>query len=151
MITNNKIEKAFGPVGTSAGVFMFIVGLFMTYSSISGLILVLLGAFVGFTSTTVFIDFDNKRVRLSNNLFGIIKTGQWRNIEPDMKLGLKKSDLAWRAFSRGNRALDIDSEGYLIILYNANGKEIMPVKRIVSLAAAKEEMKKLSEMLGLSL
>lgn len=47
MITRNKLDKTFGPVGSLAGIFY----------SLTGLILVLIGAFVGFTSTMTLVDF----------------------------------------------------------------------------------------------
>ena len=90
MITKNKLDKSFGPVGSSAGIFMFIVGLVATYNSLTGLILVFIGAFVAFTTTSTLIDFDKKRIKFSNNFFGIIAIGQWIDLKPEMKIGLKK-------------------------------------------------------------
>ena len=43
MIIKNKLDKSFGPVGSSTGIFMFIAGLVATYNSLTGLILVLIG------------------------------------------------------------------------------------------------------------
>ena len=47
--TNNRLDKSFGPVGSSAGVMLFVAGLIITCFYSSGLILVFIGAFVGFT------------------------------------------------------------------------------------------------------
>ncbi len=58
MITKNKLDKVFGPVGAASGVFLFIAGGIMSYFSWSGLILVFAGAFIGFTSTGTWIDFE---------------------------------------------------------------------------------------------
>jgi hypothetical protein len=96
MITNNLLDEPFGPVWTSAGIFMFIAGLIITYFSFSGQFFVLIGALVGFTSTSTLIDHDKRSIKVSNKLSGIIKTGQWIKIEPDMKIGIKKSNRAWR-------------------------------------------------------
>jgi len=151
MITKNKLDKSFGPAGTSAGIFMFIAGIVVTFYSFTGLILVLIGAFVGFTSTSTMIDNDKKRIKFSNNLFGFIKTGQWIDIKPEMKLGLKKSNRVYRAYSRSNRTLDIDSKDIRLILYGADYKQIMPIKKFDSLDIAKVELKKSGNQLGLSL
>ncbi|MCK4465432.1 MAG: hypothetical protein KAU83_06950 [Bacteroidales bacterium] len=151
MITKNKLDKSFGPVGTSAGIFMFIAGIVVTFYSFAGLILVFIGAFVGFTSTSTMIDNDNKKIKFSNNLFGFIKTGQWIDIKPEMKLGLKKSNRVYRAYSRSNRTLDIDSKDIRLILYGADNKRIMPIKKFDSPGIAKVELKKLGNQLGLSL
>ncbi len=150
MITKNKLDKSFGPVGTSAGIFMFIAGIVVTFYSFTGLILVFIGVFVGFTSTSTMIDYDKKRIKFSNNLFGLIKTGQWIDIKPEMKLGLKKSNRVYRAYSRSNRTLDIDSKDIRLILYGADNKQIMPIKKFDSLDIAKVEVNKLCNHLGLS-
>lgn len=151
MITKNKLDKSFGPAGTSAGIFMFIAGIVVTFYSFTGLILVFIGAFVGFTSTSTMIDNDKKRIKFSNNLFGFIKTGQWIDIKPEMKLGLKKSNRVYRAYSRSNRTLDIDSKDIRLILYGADNKQIMPIRKFDSLDIAKVELKKSGNQLGLSL
>ena len=92
MIINNRLEKSFGPIGSAAGMFMFIAGLVTTcFISLIGLILVLIGAFVGFTTTSTLIDLKNNKIKLSNNLFGIIKIGKWIDIKSNMKIGIKKS------------------------------------------------------------
>ena len=44
MKVNNKLDKSFGPVGTSAGIFLFVLGIITLYSSWFGLILVIVDA-----------------------------------------------------------------------------------------------------------
>lgn len=151
MIANNKLDKSFGPVGTSSGVILFVAGLILTYFYFSGLILVLIGAFVGFSSTSAIIDYEKKRVKFSNNIFGIIKIGQWINIEPTMKIGIKDANITWRAYSQGNRPLDINSKDFRIILFDSANKEIMPVKKTNSYDSAKTDCETLGTRLGLSM
>lgn len=151
MITNNRLDKSFGPVGTYAGVIVFIAGIIMTLFSYSALILVFFGAFVGFTSTCTLINYDKKRIKFSNNLFGIIKIGHWINIEQDMKIGIKKSDLIWTAYSQTNRTLDIPNKDYRIVLYDSDNKEIMPIKKTKTLDSAKIVLETLHNQLGLNL
>jgi hypothetical protein len=151
MIKNNKLDKSFGPVGTFAGMIVFIAGLIATFSSLYALILVFIGAFIGFTSTSTLIDYDKKRVKFSNNLLGVIHTGNWMDIDPDMKLGIKKSDLTWTAYSRTNRTLDINNQDYRIILYDAGNRKIMPIKKFTNPDSAKEELDKLANQLGIKL
>lgn len=151
MIENNKLDNFFGPVGTSAGILLFFVGIVVTYFSFVGLVLIVIGAFIGFSHTSTLIDFDKKQIKFSNNLFGFIKIGRWTNIEPEMVIGIKKSKKTWRAYSRGNRTLDITDSDYRLILYNSSNKFIMPIKKLNSLDSAKVELDKLSNKLGLSL
>lgn len=149
MIVNNKLDKSFGPVGSSSGIFIFVVGLTMTYYSFSAIFIVLLGAFVGFSYTSTQIDFNLKRIRFSNILFGIIRTGKWINIEPEMLLGLKKSNKTWRSYSKGNRSFDSTQIDFRVILYDSRKKLIMPLKKVQSVVLAKEELELMVSALDL--
>jgi hypothetical protein len=151
MVENNKFEKSFGPVGTSAGVILFVAGIISVFFHLSGLILIFIGAFVGFSSTSTLIDYEKKRVKFSNNLFGIIRIGQWLKIEPSMKIGIKESNLTWSAYSQGNRPLDIEQHDYRIILFDSGNKEIMQIKKAKSIESAKIELETIGNKLGLSL
>ena len=126
MITNNRLDKSFGPVGTYAGIIVFFAGIIISFSSFSALILVFIGAFVGFSSTSALIDYDKKRVKFSNNLFGILKIGHWINIEQDMT-----------------------DQDYRIVLFDSNNKEIMPIKKVNTLDSAKVELDKSANQLGI--
>ena len=149
MKINNKLDKSFGPVGTSAGIFLFVIGIITLYSSWFGLILVLLGAFVGFSSTSTIIDSDNRRVKFSNNLFGIIQTGKWIFVNQDMKIGIRESNITWRAYSRSNRPLAIDNKDFRLVLLDSENQEIMTLKKTDSLSSAKAELGILCNKLAL--
>jgi hypothetical protein len=149
MITNNKLDKSFGPVGTTAGIVIFVVGIITIFSSIYGLILIVLGAFVGFTSTSTFIDFEQKRIKFSNNIFGFITTGKWIPVVASMKIGIEESNVTWSAFSRGNRSLDIEQKDFRIVLYDADNREKLTLMKSSSMETAKVEMERLSTQLGL--
>lgn len=149
MKVNNKLDRMFGPTGTASGLILIITGLVMTYYSVSALSVVLIGAFIGFTSTSTIVDFEQKRIKLSNNIFGIIQTGKWIDIIPEMKIGIKKSKHAWRSYSRSNRTLDVIDKDFRIFLYDANNKKIMPVMKSKSLKEAKAELKNLVHKLNL--
>ncbi|MFZ4399087.1 MAG: hypothetical protein ACOYO1_03545 [Bacteroidales bacterium] len=154
MITKNKLDKSFGPVGTISGIIIFVaglLGLIIVHFSFTGLLLVLIGSFVGFSSTFVLIDFAKKRVNFSNNLFGVIPYGKWIDIESGMKIGVKKSETNWRTYSSGNRTLDINDSDFRIILYSSDNKEIMPLMKISTLDTAKMEAEKFCSQLGLKM
>ncbi|MGM0503443.1 MAG: hypothetical protein ACQESQ_02410, partial [Bacteroidota bacterium] len=90
-----------------------------------------------------------KRVKFSNNLFGLIPTGQWLAVDEEKKLGIKRSNRSWRNYSRSNRILDTSEKDYRIMLYDKNGKEIMPIKKYPTLEAARADLVELSNELGL--
>lgn len=150
MITNNKLDKSFGPIGTIAGITLFFVGLILTYFSLSGLFLILIGAFVGFTSTSSMIDFDKKRVRFSNNLFGFLRIGKWIKIESNMKIGINQSNRVWRAYSRGSQSIDLKNRDFRLLLFDENNKQILPLMKANTIDLAKKELESLAIRLELS-
>ncbi len=150
MTANNRLDKSYGPVGSSAGVMLFIAGLVLTCFYFSGSILIIIGAFVGFSYSSALIDFDKKRVKFSNNLFGIFPTGKWIEIEPSMTMEIIESVVTNRTYSRGNRSLDVVAKDFRLVLFNAAKKEIMPLKKTDTLDAAKADLADLKHQLGLS-
>ena len=149
MSITNKLDKTFGPVGSTAGIVLFIAGLALAYCYLSGLLLIIIGAFFGFSSTSAVIDPANRRVRFSNNLFGILPTGKWIAIEPSMSVGIIEYNQVYSAFSQGNRPLDVPRNDYRVVLLDPAKKEIMHLKRSVSIDSAKEDCKEMAEILGL--
>lgn len=146
----NKLDKSFGPVGSFAGIIVFLAGLGSVYFSWYSLILVLIGAFMGFSYSSTEIDFDRKRVRFLNNLFGIIRVGVWMNVKPDMKIGIIKSRKIWKTYSRGNREMEIENEDYRLVLYNSSGRRIMPLLKTGDLITAKHELQEICNRLSVS-
>ena len=149
MRTINKLDKPFGPAGVSAGVVLCVVGLFTINSSLYSLILIVIGAFFALTSTSTTFDFDKRKVKFSNNLFGVIRLGKWITIEPDMKIGIKKSKQVWHISSLSNRNLEIEDKDFRIFLYDFDEKQILPIKKFGSQNAARVELVKLTKKLGL--
>lgn len=149
MIVNNKLDMSFGPVGSTSGILIFAVGLVMVYQSLFSLLIALFGAFIGFSYSSTHVDFEQKRVRFSNNLFGIIKTGEWINIEPNMVVGLKKSNRTWSSYSKGNRSYDSTQIDFRVNLYDSNNKFIMTLKKVQSVLNAKQELELMANSLGL--
>lgn len=144
------LDNSFGPAGTSAGIVLFLAGLGITlFYSLFGIILLVIGAFVGFSNSSTRVDFDQKRLKFSNNIFGCIPIGQWFVLDEDKNLGIKRSTRSWRNYSRSNRILDTSANDYRIMLYDKSGKEIMPIKKYQTLKAAKADLEQLSNELGL--
>jgi hypothetical protein len=151
MIIKNKLDIAFGPFGSSTGFFLFLGGIISTYFSLFGVIIALIGAFVSFTSTCTFIDPDKKRIKFSNNLFGIFPVGKWIDIRPGMKLGLKKSHKGYQAYIRGTQPIGIHINDIRIYLYGPDNKKIMPIKKFDSYESSKRELVELSKILELEI
>lgn len=144
----NSLGKTFGPVGSFSGLVIFGAGLFLTLiSGFGGIVVVVIGAFVAFTKPITTIDYEHKQVRNGDKLFGIIKTGQWITVKPDMKVGVYHSNKVYRTYSRSNRALDIEQKQHLICLFDEKGQKLMPLKQLTKLDEV--ELEKMSNALGL--
>lgn len=150
MIIRNKLDRSFGPFGGSTGFFLFLGGIASTWFSLYGLILAAIGAFAAFTTTTTSIDTDKKKIRFSNDLFGIFHVGKWIEIKPDMKLGLKRVHRGYRTYIRGTQPFGIHNVDIRIILLEAENDEIMPVKKFNDRESAVNGINELSSILNLS-
>jgi hypothetical protein len=149
MILKNKLDKTFGPFGTSTGFFLMIGGIIATCFSFFGLLIIIIGAFACFTSTSTVIDTDNKKIRHSDNLFGIIPVGKWIDIRPGMKLGFKKFHRGYMGYIRGTQPIGIHYNDLRIFLYDSDNKQVVPINKFKSYESAIDELNKLSSLLGL--
>ncbi|MFZ4520559.1 MAG: hypothetical protein ACOYNC_02570 [Bacteroidales bacterium] len=150
MKTKNNLDKTFGPSGSFAGLILLAAGIILVYFYFSGFTLILIGGFVGLTSTSAMIDDDKKRVKFSNNIFGIISIGKWIPVVPSMKIFIKELQQTYRSYSQGNRAHDLTKKDFRLMLTDANGAEIMPLKKTQSLDSAKAECELMATRLGLT-
>jgi hypothetical protein len=129
MIEQNRLDTFFGPVGSFAGIIIFIAGIIMTFISFTAFILIVFGAFIGFSHSGTSIDIEKRRLRFANYLFGFIPLGKWVDIKSDMKIGLVFSGKTWRTFSKGNRTVDIVSKDFRMALFDKNNQVILHIKK----------------------
>ncbi len=151
MIVKNKIEKPFGPSATTTGIVFFlagIAGIVFIYFSFVSIILIVAGAFIGFTRVSTFIDIEKGRIKLSNVLFGIFPAGKWIDINNQMTIGLENTRRGFRTYSRGMRTNDAVIKDVRIVLYSSNGKKIGPIKKYLSQKSANEDLEELGKTLG---
>jgi hypothetical protein len=150
MIIKNKLDKTFGPFGESAGFFLFLGGVAMTWFSMIGLIVAAFGSFAAFTTTSTYIDTDKKKIKFSNDIFGFIHMGNWIDIKPDMKLVLRRIHRGYRAYTRANQPIGIHTNDIRIILCESDDDEIMQIKKFSNREEAVNGINFLSAILGLS-
>lgn len=144
------LGKSFGPVGSSAGLFIFIAALVIICFSPIGIILFVLGGFLGFSKSATRIDFSRKRIKFSNDVFGILPIGCWVSIVPGMHIECARSNKIWRSFSRGNRSLDVADTGYWLYLHGPDNKKVLPIMHTHDYQSAREARDTLSRQLGLT-
>ncbi len=150
-ITVNRFDKFFGPVGSLVGLFLLLAGIGLTFIELSALLLIPLGLFIGYTHSSTTIDFQNKKVRFSNNLAGIFKFGKWLDVNQDMYIDILRNNKVFRTYSRGNRALDIKTHQYEIVLYNDKNVKLMPLMYIKNLDDAKNATQEIASRLDLDI
>lgn len=146
-----QFEKSFGPVASFAGYVILIAGLAAMYFTLAGLLLVLFGAFVGFTSSCTTIDYTFRKAKYSKKIFGFIKIGKWLDITEGMSIGIKKSDKIYRTYSRGNRTLDISKTELRIYLFDLQKRPVIPLKKIEKIKNSEKEIEDLSKRLQLTI
>lgn len=150
MVLHYRLDKTFGPFGSSTGLFLFIGGIIATWFSAFGLILAFIGAFASFTTTGTTIDTEKRKIRYSDNLFGIIPVGKWVDIKPDMSLGLKKFHRGFVGYIRGTQPAEIHENDIRIVIYDAGHRQIMQVKKVDSVEKSGNDLLELTNLLGLS-
>lgn len=146
----NTLGKSFGPVGSAAGLFVFIAGLVIIFISPLGILLLILGGFLGFSRSVTRIDFERKRIRFSTDVFGLIPVGKWIDVQPGAYLELEKKSKTWRSYSRSNRSLNIADTAYWVYLCKPDNKKVMPIMRTRKYQSAREAKEILSLKLGLT-
>lgn len=150
MKQKHRFDKSFRPVASFSGILIFIAGLIATYFILTGLILVVLGAFIGFTDSSTTVDFENRRIRFSNNVFGIIKTGKWINLAKEMQVGIKRDNKSYRTYSRSNRTLDLKVHNTILYLFDNKGNPILPIMKIQKDKNPHDEMERIGRELKIS-
>lgn len=149
MIEKHKLDIAFGTAGSFAGFSIIVAGIIVLFSNITAIALIVLGSFFAFTSTSCLVDFQNKRVKFTNNLFGFYPVGKWVYVTQGMKIKAITSRNVERVLSRSNREINLEKKDYRLILYNSDNKPLIHIMKLNSSTEAMQKKKILNEKLGL--
>ncbi len=147
----NKLDKSFGPAGSSAGIFIFVVGIGMCFFTWWAIIALLLGAFVGFSYSGSLICEDEKHFCFYNYFLGFIPAGKCVNVEEGMYLHLRRANRVYTNYSRGNRPLDLPDKNIRLYLCDKNGNLLFPLKKYRQKEQSKEDAGIIAEKMGLPL
>ncbi|MFW5755182.1 MAG: hypothetical protein ACOCWD_03800 [Tangfeifania sp.] len=151
MKIDNKIGYLFGKAARFTGIiFIFLV----IFSLIQGdwgiaLLVLVIVAFVLFSYSGVDINTEKRQVRQYKRLFGFIKTGEWKSIQPYLGVTLipftrKESMASW-----SNRTNTVKETDYRIYLVNAARKPAFAIKRCNNLEQAQDSIDEFSIWLKL--
>lgn len=151
MIIENRLEsRSFGPFASSTGIFLFAGGLIISYFSLVGILIAILGAFIAFTSTSTIIDTEKRRIKHADFIFGLLPFGKWIDLAPDMKLRVQSVKRGYVGYIRGTQPYDITFGDVRIFLYHPDNRRIMPVKKFKTTESAQAELTELAKLLGLT-
>ncbi|MDD2633901.1 MAG: hypothetical protein PHW82_00195 [Bacteroidales bacterium] len=149
MVVNNKIDNTFGPIGVFAGIVILLLGIYSCFYNWIGLTSVIVGCFLAFSSTNTQIDFSNKRVKFSNNIFGLLKIGYWTDIKPEMSLTIHKTPSKHKASLQANETQNQTVKDYRIMLIDEKGVPILALKKFRDKIKAETSLKELAEKLNI--
>lgn len=147
---NNKIDSIFGTVGVFAGWIILAFGIYSCFYSLIGISTVIVGLFLAFTNTSTKIDFENRKAKFSNNLFGIFSVGYWTDITSGMSLSLQKTTKSQNIFAFSNQKTTNTTQDYRIMLINEKGNVIMTLKRFDKKEDAENEIAELTKKLKIT-
>lgn len=143
MVTEHKIDKLAGPSGTFAGYSLLIFGLIWSYFNLAGIVFIIAGMFMAFTFDGTLIDFNSRRIKSYICIFGLLKIGQWHNVNEFSKFRIYKSRRSYTAYSRGNIPLTIKNSDIRLVFANNSGTLRITINKYSSFEAAKKEMTEL--------
>jgi len=146
---NNKLDKTFGQIGSIIGILILLFGIYVCFYSWVGVTTIIVGAFLAFTHTSTKVDYENKRMKFSNNLFGLISIGFWTDVKSGMQLNLKDiSKSQTKSKDASGRTIQPHSD-YRIFLFSEKDTEIMAVKKCDNKESAEKELIELKAKLAL--
>jgi hypothetical protein len=142
VISDHKIDKLLGPSGAFAGFSLMIFGIIGFYFSliITGLILIVAGAFMAFTYDGAIIDFTSRKIKSYTCVFGLFKIGNWHSLDSFNKFRIYKSNRTYTSYSRANVQLNLKDSDIRLVLLNDDGSLKITINKYGSFEEARKEM-----------
>lgn len=148
---NYFLDRSFGPAGSFAGIMLVIVGIILLPFYWTGAILLVLGAFLGFTVSGCEIHVERRLVRPYHRLFGLLKIGTWRKLDGFIGLRVVKTKRSYRTFSLSNRETETSQEDFRVVLEAGSPQSRLEVLKRKTKEAAFGEARKLELALNMPL
>lgn len=148
---DNTLERLFPPAMRAAGYIpmAFALLLFYSLSWITGLLFMLVGAFITFATNGIRIDTKTWRYKQFIGFLGI-KLGKWKTLESYQQISLLKNHETTTAFSRSNRNTTTSDEVfYDTVLLDTSHHNKLVIMRSKDEQEAKESTTKLAQSLNL--
>ncbi len=151
MRINHTLDKSFGPTGSFSGLLLVLVGVILVPFYWTGAILILIGAFVGFTANGCEINTDTRQFRQYHLWLGLIKTGSWHSLDRFSGIRVVNTRTSYRSYSLSNRSNVVTKADFRVVLESGTPQSRVEVLASKTKEEADEEALKLSEILGLEI
>lgn len=149
-IIDNKIENILPAPGIFAGYVMLGLGILILFSyPLGGLVLLMAGIFISFSTSGVQIDPRERQIKDYTKCFGIA-FGKWENIEIYKDISVLSTRQTYTAYSRANVSMTDAEKFYDVYLLDTTHRKKMKVKRCKGQEEALKEAQLLAEMLELN-
>ncbi len=146
-----RLDKSFGPGGSFAGMILVLVGIILIPFYWTGIILILIGAFIGFSGNACEIDTVKRLIRPCNLILGLFRSGQWISTNSFHGIRVVRTKRFYRTFSLSNRTMETKQEDYRVVLEAGTLQSRVEVMKCKSKEEAIEEADKLAESLGMEM
>lgn len=151
MTINSSMGKTFrGPAFFAAWWFLvtgFSIILLQSFEPLAigiGASIMLASGFFIFTTSGVEIETENHRIRQYNKIFGLIKTGNWKNLDLYIGVTMIQMKNIYRIASRANLITSSDAKDYQIFLVNKNRRPAFAIKKCKTLEEAQDSLDEFS-------
>lgn len=151
MFIKYVLDKSFGPAGSFTGYFLLLFGMITVFISWSGLVLIVLGSFMAFSSSGCMIDCDNFKIRFTDNLWGFIKVGKWQYIHPRMQIGVNHARMMYGVSSIANNKMNVTDSDWRVYIYDGMDRRGKAICKYKNREDAEKELIRLSETLNITI
>lgn len=145
-----KSGRVFPPQVVFAGSLILLAGLFFVTRAM-GIIMILTGAFILFSTDQVRINTDTRSIRSGTALFGIIPTGKQRRIDEFNGVTVVPATVCTTTRSLSNRSNSVQAREFRVYLIEKEQKTTLLIRKFRVAGEAFAFSRQLSSMLQIPL
>ncbi len=146
---HNKLDKLFGQAGSIFGWIIMLVGIYSGILPLS-ILLVLIGSFMAFSYSGIYLDQDEEKYKFYYAYFGIFKSGSWRSLKNIDRVAGISSIILRDSYIPKQKETKLKMDDCFVVLFLKNHNRKIPFKRCKDLLEAKLEAQKLGQLLNLN-
>jgi len=148
MMIHNKLDKLFGQAGSILGWGVMLVGIFISILPLN-ILLLLIGSFMAFSYSGIYLDHDNDKYKFYYAYFGIFKSGSWRSLQTIDRVAGVTPVMHRSTYEQKKKRMKLIMDDCFVVLFVKNRNRKIPFKRCKDLIEAKLEAQKIGQLLNL--